>query len=133
MEAVACELKYSGAAFAFLLLAAASTMGMVLVTPFDPPLRAAILAYVAVQSVRACRALLAPTALRLRHSREVQVRSAAGPWQAGVVSEGCFVLPALTVLRWRPQGCRVDRTLLLLPGMAPVDDLRKIRVILRFS
>lgn len=133
METVACELKYSGVAFAFLLAATAWTVGLVLATPWPPWLRAAILAYVASQAARACRVLLAPTAIRLRHSRDIQLRSADGAWEEGTVRDGSFVLPWLTIIRWRPAGARLDRTLLLLPGMAPAEELRKIRVILRFS
>jgi len=133
MDSVACELKYSGAAMAFLLAAFAGTVAVVLATPWPPGLRAAILAYAFAQAARACRALLAPRALRLHRTREIHVQSANGTWRTGTVRDGCFVLPALTVIRWRPAGARLDQALPLLPGMASREELRKIRVILRCS
>jgi len=60
------------------------------------------------------------------------VRSAAGEWQPGELRGDCFVAPWLVIVRWRPEGARRDRTLLVLPGMASREALRKIRVILRW-
>jgi hypothetical protein len=37
------------------------------------------------------------------------------------------------IVRWRPEGRRIDRTFLLLPGMAEARTMRNIRVILRWS
>ena len=133
METVACELKYSGVAFAFLLAAAGGTLAIVLVLPLGPAIRAAVLLYLFAQSARACRALVTPRALRLFRSREMHVLEADGTWREGVVRDGSFVLPWLTVVRWRPRGARFDRGLVLLRGMALEEELRKIRVILRFG
>ena len=56
-----------------------------------------------------------------------------GEWRQGTVRDGCVVLRWLVAIRWRPAGGRFDRALLLLPGMAGEEDLRKIRVILRMA
>ena len=56
-----------------------------------------------------------------------------GGWRTGQVRDGSFVMPWLTIIRWRPEGKRLDRTLLLLPDMANAQDLRKIRVFLRWA
>jgi hypothetical protein len=133
METVACELKYSGVGMAFLLLATAATLALVLAMPLDPAIRAPGVLYVAAQSARACRAMLAPIALRLHRTREIHVCEAGGAWVTGELRDGSFVLPWLTIVRWRPAGARTDRTLVLVRGMATDDNLRKIRVILRFS
>jgi hypothetical protein len=132
MEAVECELKYSGVGVAFLLLAVAATVGLVLATPMATLLKASLIAYAAATAARACRALLAPRALRIDHERRIEVGSGSR-WLAGTVCDGSFVMPWLTIVRWRESGARFDRTLLLLPGMATADEMRKIRVILRWA
>ena len=73
-----------------------------------------------------------PRAIALGVSGEVALLSAAGEWRAGTLRDGCFVAPWLVIVRWRPEGARRDRTLLILPGMAPAGALREIRVILRW-
>lgn len=132
METVACELKYSGAGMAILLAATIATLALVLVLPLPDLGRASLLLYVAASAVRACRALLAPRWLRLDASRGIELREDRGV-RSGQVRDGCFVMPWLTVVRWRPEGDHRDRTLLLLPGMATGEELRKIRVILRWA
>lgn len=132
METVACELKYSGVGLAFLLLALSTTLAVILVVPLPPLARASLVLYVGASSLRACRHLLSPRSLRLERSRAIHVRDEGG-WRTGQVRDGSFVMPWLTVIRWRPEGKRLDRTLLLLPDMANAEDLRKIRVILRWA
>ena len=132
MESVTCEIKYSGAAVALLLAAAASTEALLLAVPLAGVLRAACMAYVFLQAARACDELLAITGLRLGLDRRVEVRI-RGRWRPGVVRDGSCVLPWLTALRWRPEQGRHDRTVLLLPAMASPESLRKIRVLLRFT
>ena len=133
MEAVECELKYSGVGLVALLAAAVATEGLTLVLPLAPWVRAWFMVYVFLQAARAARQLLATRGLRIDEGRAVEVLDHAGRWRQGTVRDGCFVLPWLTVVRWRPHGARIDRTVLLLPAMAPADTLRKIRVILRFT
>ena len=132
METVACELKYSGAGIAILLAATAVTLALVLAMPLPPLARAALLLFVAASAARACRALLAPRWLRLDATRGLELREDRGS-SAGQVRDGSFVMPWLTIVRWRPEGARRDRTLLLLPGMAAPEEMRKIRAILRWA
>jgi hypothetical protein len=132
VEAVECDLKYSGVGLAFLLLAAGATCGVVLAMPMDALPRAALLAYTAGVAARACRSLIEPRAVRIDPERRIEVLARRG-WLAGTVRDGSFVLPWLTIVRWRPDAARTDRWLLLLPDMSSADDLRKIRVILRWA
>ena len=132
MEAVECELKYSGVGVAALLLAVTATVGVVLLTPMGALLRASLLAYVAASAARACRRLLAPRGLRIDHERRIEVRQDDGT-RAGALRDGSFVMPWLTIVRWRADGSRADGWLILLPGMASAANLRKIRVILRWA
>lgn len=131
MESVTCEIKYSGVAVAFLLVAATATALLALGLPLSAPLRTALVLYVLASAAHACRSLTAATALHLTLGRRVRVRDAAGDWVAGEVRDGGLAMADLTILRWRPEGARRDRTLLLLPGMAPAEARRRIRVILR--
>lgn len=132
VRAVACELKYSGAGLAILLCAAAATMALVLAIPMGALLRSSLVLYVFASSARACRQLLAPRSLRLARSGEIHVRGDGG-WRSGRVRGGSFVMPWLVIIRWRPQGARLDRSLVLLPDMAARDELRNIRVFLRWA
>ena len=132
METVACELKYSGVGVAALLLAMAATLAVVLTMPLSPLARASLIIYAGASAASACRSLLAPRSLRLMRSREIRVRDDCG-WRSGEVRDGSFVMPWLTIVRWRPDGARFDCTLLLLPDMASAAEMRKIRVILRWA
>jgi toxin CptA len=132
MEAVECELKYSGVGVAFLILAATATVSLVLATPMTALLRASLIAYAVALAARACRALLGPRHLRLDLERRIEVAGACG-MQAGTLRDGSFVMPWLTIVRWRPDGALADRSLVLLPDVCSADNLRKIRVILRWA
>ena len=63
---------------------------------------------------------------------EMEVRDGAGEWRAGALRAGSFVAPWLTIVRWRAHGERFDRTVLVLPGMLPPEDFRRMRVLLRW-
>ena len=132
METVACELKYSGVGMAALLAASTATIAIALATPLPPLARAAVLLFAGASALRACRALLQPRSLRLDHERRIDVRDDSG-WRSGTLRDGSFLMPWLTIVRWRPEGARSDRTLLLLPDMADAEAMRKIRVILRWA
>jgi toxin CptA len=132
MDDLACELRYSAIGMAWLLLSTAATLALVTVLPLTGFVRAFLFLYVAATAAKACCLLLEPLSLRLNRSGEIQLRDGTG-WCSGQVREGSFVMPWLVVVRWRPSGRRFDRTLILLPGMAPPDDLRKIRVFLRWG
>ena len=133
MEVVECEIKYSGVGLAALLAAAAATEGLLLAVPLGPAVRAGCMAYVFLQAARAAMNLLSIRMLRIDERRAIEVVDHAGRWRRGTVRDGSFVLPWLVVVRWRPQGAWLDRTLLLLPAMAPAESMRKIRVLLRFT
>jgi hypothetical protein len=132
MGTVSCDLQYSGAAFAALLAACAGAVALVLALPLSPALRAGLSLYAVAQAARAARQLTRPRALALEHDGTIEVFEGAH-WRAGRVRAGSFVMPWLVIVRWRPGGARLDRTLLLLPGMAPPRAMRNIRVILRWG
>jgi toxin CptA len=126
------------AAIAILAMAVA-TQALVAATPGPMALRFLVVAAIA------CAALEALYAIALRHGRrgvrtilvqgtgEIDVELATGRWSGGRVSDGCFVAPWLTIIRWRPHGARFDRSIVLLPDMMPRAEFRRLRVLLRWS
>ena len=133
MERVCCEFKYSGLGFAFLAAAVAGTLALVIFVAFPDEARALAFALVVASASRAHRRLGEAGAMVLEAGGAISVRDRAGSWLGGELREGCFVAPWLAIVRWRPQGARRDRTLVILPDMIQVGTLRQIRVILRWA
>ena len=71
------------------------------------------------------------TRLRIGADGGLQCQDAVGEWQPMAVLGDSFVSPALIVLRYRDGGAVRVRT--LLPDSAPADDLRRLRVSLRWA
>ena len=71
-------------------------------------------------------------ALRLTAEGQVQCRDGQGEWREAEVLGDSFVSPVLMVLRYRTPAGQV-RALTLLPDSAPADDLRRLRVSLRWA
>jgi len=135
---VICRFQYSGVVLA---LPAGLAVATLIVLGFSPgPLPARVLAGTAVTclALAAARRLtprwggVAPRTLAVRTSGEVSLQDREGEWRRGELRDGSFVAPWLTIVRWRPEGRRVDRTILVLPGMSDAETLRRIRVILRW-
>jgi toxin CptA len=126
-------------ALSCLVVMACASVALVAVTPGPVALRILAATAVACASLEAIHA----TALRrdrrgvraliLRRSREIDVGFGNGRWLHGVVRDGSFVAPWLTIVRWRPEGARFDRSIVLLPGMLPGEEFRQLRVLLRWS
>lgn len=133
-----CRFQYSGAALGLPAGLAAATLAVVGFSPGPLPARVLAGAAVTCLALAAARRLtsrwggVAPRALAVRASGEVALQARDGEWLRGELRDGSFVAPWLTIVRWRPEGGRMDRTVLLLPGMADAGTLRKIRVILRW-
>ena len=70
--------------------------------------------------------------LRLDRRGALSVR-AGGHLHIGAVQPRCFVAPWLTIVRWRPEGARFDRTFIVLPDMADADAFRRVRVLLKWG
>jgi len=122
-----------------LIMTAAGATGLVIaLTPgFDAAriIAATWVACAAIESVHS-RALLrgrrAIRSLRIRGAR-VEVQDGSGRWREGTLRPGSFAAPWLAIVRWRPAGARIDRTIPILAGMAPREDLRRLRVVLRWG
>ncbi len=70
--------------------------------------------------------------LRLAPAGRLQGRDATGEWRDVEVLGDSFVSPVLVVLRYRMEG-ESPRSLTLLPDSADTDDLRRLRVSLRWA
>jgi hypothetical protein len=133
VDSVYCEFKYSGVGVALLASAAIATLAVVAATPFTPGLRAALVALVVGLACHARRSMARVRAMRLDPAGAMEVWLRDGVLASGSVRAGSFVAPWLTIVRWRPQGARVDRTVLILPDMAQREDFRRLRVALRWA
>ena len=94
---------------------------------------AACLALEAVHRIALHRGRAGATRIVLRPPRDIQVLDGAGAWRAGAIADGCFVAPWLTIVRWRPAGAWIDRTIVVLPDMVSAEDFRRLRVLLRWA
>lgn len=136
------ECKYSGAvrvrlarsriAGAILLLAVIATLSLVTVTPLNDGARILVGTWVVCCAIEAHARIRRVGRIALSRSGEMSVEI-GGAWRDGVVRDGSFVAPFLTIVRWRPVGARFDRTILVLPDMLAADSFRALRVLLRWG
>jgi hypothetical protein len=147
------ELQYSRVGAVALGVMALSTVVLVLATPGPAWVRCAYVlatpwpAWLRCASVLAIAALCgealqrvawlkAPRAARsisLQRDGRIEVESPSGAVRAGRLRARSFVAPWLVIVRWRPDGARRDATILVLPDMAPAEERRRLRVLLRWS
>jgi hypothetical protein len=132
VEAVYCEFKYSGVGDGLLAGAAIATLAVLAATPVAIGLKASLALYVLALACRARRATRRVRAIRIDGERAIRVLGRNGECRTGAVRDGCFVAPWLTIVRWRPQGAWFDRTVLILQDMTGVDELRRLRVLIRW-
>ncbi|MDO9467763.1 MAG: hypothetical protein Q8N48_14730 [Thiobacillus sp.] len=81
--------------------------------------------------VRGWRRARSPASLRIAADGRLQCLDDAAEWREAEILGDSFVSTALIVLRYRAAGEPV-RTLTLLPDSAAADDLRRLRVSLRW-
>ncbi len=70
--------------------------------------------------------------IRLEADGTIHVRAGESAWQRAEVLPESFVAPGWCVVRLKAANAR-QMTLTLLPDSAPADDLRKLRVLLRWG
>lgn len=135
MDARTANDKYSGALeltlrpshrVAWLCGAAGlATVAVVAVTPLTPG------AVIALGTIATCLTLDAVRRALVRHRLSIELSSIVVDGTAGALRAGSFVAPWLAILRWRPAGGRVDRTLLVSPDRLSPADFRHLRVIVK--
>jgi len=65
-------------------------------------------------------------------SGRIEVEGADGCRRAGQLQDGSFVAPWLTLVRWRPEGARLSRTVLVMPDAVDAAAFRRLRILLRW-
>jgi hypothetical protein len=137
--AVEAKLRRSRLAAAFLAAATLATLGLLALTPMHPSMRilaATAIACAALDVLRVGILARGPRGvrrLRLRLTGEIDIECGDGSWASGEIRAGSFVAPWLTIVRWRPEGARRDRTVAVLPDMANEETRRRLRVMLRWA
>lgn len=111
----------------FVACASLSTATLVAALPLPLEAQAGALAWAAATALLALRRLRPGVHIRVDHAGGLTVDGAPG-----ALRDGCFVAPWLAILRWRPDGARRDRTLLVAPDMLDAEAFRRLRVILRW-
>ena len=137
-EAVSIRLSPSRMGAAMMVAAASATLGVIAATPIHDGVRILAATWVACGMLEALHSrarLRGRRGVRALHVRgeSIEVENALGERIPGRVRAGSFVAPWLTIVRWRPEGARFDRTVPILPGMLPAEDFRRLRVLLRWA
>ena len=150
MGAALPELKYSEAALEVglsssrraawvVVCVTLATLGLIAATPGAAALRILAATWIACAGLEALNTLAlrrgarAVRSLLVQRSGAIEVAMVEGGYRTGIVRDGSFVAPWLTIIHWRPAGCRFDRTIVVLPDMLAPDDFRRLRVLLRWA
>ena len=120
-------------------IATLATLCLVLSLPLPAWLHGAacalllVWAWIVFQLVALRRGPYAVSEVRLAPDLVLVVCRGDGRLTAGHVRSSTFVAAWLTSIVWRPDGARLSRTILIAPDMLPVDDFRRLRVMLRYA
>ena len=118
-------------------VAAASTLAT-LAANLDPFLQAAVVLALVCAQVRALRLDAcregpgAIVRIAVDLAERVEARLHDGAVVARRLRDGCFVAPWLTIVRWRPDGARFTRTILVAPDAVDAEAYRRLRILLRW-
>jgi hypothetical protein len=138
-EAVEASVEPSWPAAVALALACAASLAVMAFTPMGSFTRGCLAAGVvlafadAIRVVALRRGARGVRGFRVDLAKAIRVRDATGREREGVLQDGSFVAPWLTLVRWRPAGARIHRTFLLVPGMLDREAFRRLRVLLRWA
>jgi toxin CptA len=117
---------------------AAAALAAILAAAVPPVAKAVLAAILACAAVRAARrdawqeGAGAVRRFRADLPGRVEVEFFDGRLVAGRLEVGSFVAPWLTLVRWRPDGARLCRTLLVAPDAVDAGEFRRLRVLLRW-
>jgi toxin CptA len=123
---------------AWVMLAAAAGLAAALAAEVPAIARAAIAFGLAVAAIRAARRQAwreGPGAVRRLAADlagRIEVEGADGRVVTGRLADDSFVAPWLTIVRWRPDGCRLARTVLVVPDAVDPAQFRRLRILLRW-
>ena len=126
-ERVSVALGRSRQAEGLVAFAAIATLVLVATIPLALEARLCAVSWTGGFAWIALGRLRAPRRLEVERSGAVAVDG-----DAGVLRDGAFVAPWLTIVRWRPTGAWWDRTLVVTPDRLSPEDFRRLRVLLRW-
>jgi hypothetical protein len=133
------ELARSRQAAAFVFVSHVATASLLAFAPGDAMLRAAGVAAIGAHALYAVRTWALQSAARavvgveLTADRRAVLIERCGRRCEGEVRAESYVGERLTTLVVRPDGARVSRAIAILPDMLPEEDLRRLRVLLRYG
>ena len=133
------ELGRSRLAAAFVFVSHIATASLLAFAPVDATLRAAAVIAIGAHALRALRTSALQSAARavvgveLSPYRRAVLIERCGRRCEGEVRTESYVGERLTTLVVRPDGARVSRAVAILPDMLPEEDLRRLRVLLRYG
>jgi len=128
--------RRSRLAAALIVVSHAATALLLLGMPLPAAVRIAGAVGILVAGAWALRQAVgqgAPARLVVGIDRRVEVTTRDGRTAAGEILADSFVGPRLITVVWRPDGARCVQTLLVLPDSLAADDLRRLRVALRYG
>jgi toxin CptA len=126
-EALAIALGPSRIGTGAIAAMAVATLVLIVATPGNMGARILLATWTCCVGLAALRSS-SKGLLRLYRSGEIEVGALTGN-----LRDGSFVAPWLTIIRWRPAGAWLDRTVVVLPDMLPVEAFRELRVLLKWS
>ena len=138
-DAVELSLSPSRSAAAFLALVGIATLAVGSRLPLQDAghwslaLVVVALTAEALRTVAARRGARAVRTVRLDRWGSLFLGLDGGRVRIGFVRPRCFVAPWLTIVRWRPEGARFDRTFIVLPDMLDAEPFRRLRVLLKWG
>ena len=133
------ELGRSRLAAAFVFASHIATASLLAFAPVDAMVRAAAVIAIGVHALRASRTWALQSAARAVVGIELSADCRAvliercGRRCVGEVRAESYVGERLTTLVVRPDRARVSRAVAILPDMLPEEDLRRLRVLLRYG
>ncbi|TMH63358.1 MAG: hypothetical protein E6H55_06165 [Betaproteobacteria bacterium] len=116
-----------------------ATASLLAFAPVDAMLRVAAVIAIGAHALRALRTWALQSAARavvgveLSADRRAVLIERCGRRCEGEVRAESYVGERITTLVMRPDGTRVSRAVAILPDMLPAEDLRRLRVLLRYG
>ena len=117
-------------------IAAGYGLTAALVASLSLPHALALVAFVAGAAARAMWRIAGPCAparIVVGLDRCIALTARNGRTHRGTILADSYVTAGLTTIVWRPDGARFVRTLLVVSDMLCTDDLRRLRVVLRYG
>ena len=133
------ELGRSRLAAAYIFASHVATAALLAYVPGDAMLRAAAVVAIGAHALRALRtcalqsARSAVVAVELSADRRAALIERCGRRCEGRIRAESYVGERLTTLVVRPDGARISRAIAILPDMLPEEELRRLRVRMRYG